>query len=63
MVYLPLDELVDKEKERERLQKEEERLKKEIARAQGMLDNPNFVSKAPEKKIQEEETWKIYKRA
>ncbi len=54
VVYLPLDELVDKEKERERLQKEEERLKKEIARAQGMLDNPNFVSKAPEKKIQEE---------
>lgn len=54
VVYLPLDELVDKEKERERLQKEEERLKKEIARAQGLLDNPNFVSKAPEKKIQEE---------
>ncbi len=54
VVYLPLDELVDKEKERERLRKEEERLKKEIARAQGMLENPNFVSKAPEKKIQEE---------
>ncbi len=54
VVYLPLDELVDKEKERERLQKEEERLKKEIARAQGMLNNPNFVKKAPEKKIQEE---------
>ncbi len=54
VVYLPLDELVDKEKERERLQKEEERLHKEIARAQGMLNNPNFVNKAPEKKIQEE---------
>ncbi len=54
VVYLPLDELVDKEKERERLQKEEERLNKEIARAQGMLNNPNFVKKAPEKKIQEE---------
>lgn len=54
VVYLPLDELVDLEKEKERLQKEEKRLTKEIARAKGMLNNPNFVNKAPEKKIQEE---------
>ncbi len=54
VVYLPLDELVDLEKEKERLQKEEKRLTKEIARAEGMLNNPNFVNKAPEKKIQEE---------
>ncbi len=54
VVYLPLDELVDLEKEKERLQEEEKRLTKEIARAEGMLNNPNFVNKAPEKKIQEE---------
>ena len=53
-VYLPLEDLVDLEQEKERLQKEEERLKKEIARAKGMLSNEKFLSKAPEKKVQEE---------
>ena len=50
-VYLPFTELVDVEKEKERLGKEKERLGKEIGRASGMLSNPNFVSKAPEAKI------------
>ena len=54
VVYLPLDELVDMEKEKERLLKEQERLKKEIARAQGMLSNEKFVSKAPASKVEEE---------
>ncbi len=54
VVYLPLEELVDKEKERERLQKEEEHLKKEISRCEGMLKNEKFLSKAPESKVQEE---------
>ncbi len=54
VVYLPLDELVDMEKEKERLLKEKERLKKEIARAQGMLSNEKFVSKAPAAKVEEE---------
>ncbi len=53
-VYMPFAELVDVEKERERLNKEKERLDKEIARANGMLNNPNFVSKAPEAKIASE---------
>ena len=35
-------------------EKEVERLNKELARVNGMLANPNFVSKAPEKKINEE---------
>ena len=47
-------ELVDIEKEKERLEKEVTRLEKELARVNGMLSNPNFVSKAPEKKINEE---------
>ncbi|MGI6012301.1 MAG: valine--tRNA ligase [Ruminococcus sp.] len=54
VVYLPLDELVDKEKERERLLKEEERLTKELKRSEGMLKNEKFLSKAPEAKVQEE---------
>ncbi len=53
-VYLPLEDLVDFEQEKERLKKEEEKLTKEIARAKGMLSNERFVSKAPESKVQEE---------
>ena len=47
-------ELVDIEKETERLKKEEERLTKELARVNGMLANEKFVSKAPQAKIDEE---------
>ena len=54
VVYLPLEDLVDREKEIERLKKEQERLKKEIARCNGMLGNPNFVNKAPAAKVEQE---------
>ena len=54
VIYMPFAELVDIEKEIERLKKEEERLTKELARVNGMLNNEKFVSKAPEAKIQEE---------
>ena len=54
-VYIPFEDLVDVEKERERLTKEEQRLNKEIARVNGMLSNENFVNKAPKAKIEEEE--------
>ena len=53
-VYLPLEDLIDFAQEIERLDKEETRLNKEIARAEGMLGNEKFVSKAPESKVQEE---------
>ena len=53
-IFMPFAELVDIEEEKARLKKEEEKLHKEIARADGMLKNPNFVSKAPEAKIQAE---------
>ena len=52
--YIPLDELVDKEKEIDRLTKEKERIEGEIKRASGMLSNPNFVNKAPEAKVNAE---------
>lgn len=54
VIYIPFAELVDIEKEIERLKKEEDRLKKELARVVGMLKNEKFISKAPEAKIQEE---------
>lgn len=54
VIYMPFAELVDVEKEIERLKKEEKRLTGEIARAKGMLSNERFISKAPESKVQEE---------
>lgn len=53
-IYMPFAELVDVEKEKERLRKEEKRLAGELKRSEGMLNNPNFVNKAPAKKIEEE---------
>ena len=53
-IYMPFAELVDIEKETERLKKEEERLTKELARVNGMLANEKFVSKAPQAKIDAE---------
>ena len=54
VIYMPFAELVDIDKEIERLQKEEQRLTKELARVNGMLSNERFMSKAPESKIAEE---------
>ena len=54
VIYIPFAELVDVEKELERLKKEETRLQGEIKRAKGMLSNEKFVAKAPEAKIEEE---------
>ncbi len=54
VLYLPFADLVDIEKERERLQKEQKRLDGEIARANGMLHNEKFLAKAPETKVAEE---------
>ncbi|MCR5082297.1 MAG: valine--tRNA ligase [Parasporobacterium sp.] len=54
VIYIPLDQLVDSEKEIARLKEEEKKLEAELERVNKMLANPNFVSKAPEKKIAEE---------
>jgi len=53
-LYLPFEELVDIDKEIERLTREKERLQAEIARSNGMLSNEKFVSKAPAAKVAEE---------
>ncbi len=54
VVYIPFAELVDIDKELERLAKEKDRLTGEIKRCEGMLANEKFISKAPESKINEE---------
>lgn len=53
-IFLPLEELVDKNKELERLNKEKKQLEGEIKRVEGKLNNKGFVSKAPQKLIEEE---------
>jgi valyl-tRNA synthetase len=52
--YIPLEDLVDRQKEQERLMREKDRLTKELARSQGMLSNEKFLSRAPEAKVEEE---------
>ena len=55
-ILIPLDELVDKEKELARLNKELEKVEKDIAMLQGKLANEKFVSKAPANIIEAERT-------
>ena len=53
-ILIPLDELVDKEKELARLSKELEKVEKDIAAVGGKLANENFVAKAPAQVIEAE---------
>lgn len=53
-LFIPLDDLIDFEKEIERLEKEKKMLEAEIKRVTGKLSNEGFLSKAPEALIQEE---------
>ncbi len=52
--YIPLGSLVNIEEEIQKVEAEIKRLESEIKRCSGMLSNPNFVNKAPEKKVNEE---------
>lgn len=54
VVFMPLSDLVDMEKEKERLTKEKNRLEKELDRSRAMLSNEKFLSKAPAEKVAEE---------
>lgn len=53
-IFIPLKDLIDFEKEIERLTKEKEKFEGEIKRVVGKLANQGFVSKAPTKVIEEE---------
>ena len=57
-IYVPLDDLVDYKEEYDRLTKEKKKLEGEVARVNGKLSNQGFVSKAPEKVINEEKAKK-----
>ncbi len=58
-IYIPLEDLVDIQKEIERLEKEKANLEKELERVDGKLSNESFVAKAPAKVIEEERAKKI----
>ena len=53
-IYLPMSELIDKDKELERLNSEKTKLESEIKRVEGKLSNAGFIAKAPEKLVNEE---------
>ena len=56
VLYMPLEELIDIQKEIERLTAEKENLEKEIARVSSKLANESFVSKAPKNVVDAERT-------
>ena len=53
-LFIPFEELVDIQAEKERLQEEKKKLEAEVQRGEKMLSNPGFIAKAPEKKVAEE---------
>ena len=57
-IYIPLADLIDKEKEIAKLEKDIEKTQKELDRVLGKLSNEAFVSKAPQAVIDKENTIK-----
>ena len=57
-IYIPMDELVDKQLEKERLEKEKATLEMELKRVNGKLNNESFIKKAPSKVVEEERSKK-----
>ena len=53
-IYIPANQLQNKEEELQKLSQEEKRLQQEIKRGEGILSNPGFLSKAPEDKVNAE---------
>ena len=53
-IYIPLEDLIDMEKEIERLEKEKANLQKELDRVNSKLTNEGFIAKAPSKVVEEE---------
>ncbi len=53
-VFIPLKDLIDINKEIERLEKEKEKIEGELKRVRGKLSNESFVTKAPEAIVNKE---------
>ena len=55
---LPLEGLIDKEAEKQRLTKELEKVTKELAKSENKLSNENFVARAKPEVVEQERTRK-----
>ena len=53
-VFMPFEDLVNIEEEKQRLEKEKEKILVEKEKTDKMLGNPGFLAKAPESKVAEE---------
>ena len=53
-IFIPMDELIDKDKELARLKKEQEKVQKDLDFLSKKLSNPGFLAKAPEKLVEAE---------
>ena len=53
-IFIPLEGLIDYQKELDRLLKDQKKNESELKRAEGKLNNESFVKKAPEKLVEEE---------
>ena len=53
-IFIPLEGLIDYQKELDRLLKDQKKNEAELKRAEGKLNNESFVKKAPEKLVEEE---------
>lgn len=51
-IYIPIDELVDREEEISRLKKELENVNKQLLQAEARLKNEKFISKAPKEIVE-----------
>lgn len=58
-LFVPLEDLINKEKEIEKLEKEIEKLDKELQRVLAKLNNESFISKAPQAVIEKEKGIKL----
>ncbi len=54
VLYIPMGELIDREKEAARLQKEKDGCEKQLASLRTKLKNPGFLAKAPERVVESE---------
>ena len=55
-IIIPLESLINLDEEIEKLKMEKEKMMSEIKRCEMMLNNPNFVAKAPKEKVDSEKS-------
>ena len=62
-IYIPINELVDKEEVMKKLLEDKKRLEGELKRSEGILNNQSFIAKAPKEKVDiEKEKYEKYKK-